>query len=526
MVGVIVLGYSFVNDLLMDQVSSSYGTECTVFKGDTRVDTTLTDMDGKKLTGTKLANKSIVDQVLREGKRYVGRAQIAGKKYVAIYSPLLSGGDEITGMMFVAKSLESIALIVRQTTIILAPFAIILALVLSLISFSFVNWLMWRIKNVTDSLEDMATGEADLTKRCKLFVRDEIGTLIIHFDSFCDRLQKIVSEIKDTKGDLTANGDGLGKLVQKNSTFVNDMVGGISSVEKQLDAQGGKVDSAVGASEAISKAVEQLRDLLQKQESGVQTASSAVTEMIGNIDSVSRSVEKMASEFETLQGDVGAGISREREVNNQIQQIEEQSRMLDEANVVISDIAEQTNLLAMNAAIEAAHAGEAGRGFAVVADEIRKLSETSSAQSKNIGSQLSSILGSISAVVQASAESNKVFTGVSDKINETGDLVRQIKQAMEEQTEGSKQIGEALGDMNDATAHVRGASDDVDEARKRIAEDVDGMKRSSMSVRESLGNIKGGVKQIEEGDESLMNIAAEISGSIYRIGNQIDQFKV
>ncbi|MCM1408898.1 MAG: methyl-accepting chemotaxis protein, partial [Treponema brennaborense] len=473
-----------------------------------------------------LTNKEISEQVLQRGVQYLGRNEITGKKYVSVYIPLAAEDGIIKGMLFVAKSLESITSIIRTATMLIVPFALILAVILSFFGYVFVHWLMWRIKNVSDSLKDMATGEADLTKRCKLFIRDEIGFLVIHFDSFCDKLQEIVSEIKGTKGDLLTYGDRLGTMVQENATFVEQMIGNIKNVETEIENQNKTIGNTVESVGEISGSVNQLRKLLATQKQGVENASSAVTQMIGNIDSVSRSIEKMASEFDELQRDVGDGIARQREVSEQISKIEQQSKMLNDANAVISSIAGQTSLLAMNAAIEAAHAGDAGKGFAVVADEIRKLSEDSSAQSKNIGNQLKMILGSISNVVISSGISDKMFVSVSEKIQDTGDLVTQIKASMDEQSEGSKQISEALGYMNDATNQVRDASDDVDVAQQKIGGEVEILRKSAEVVVSSMNSMEKSVKDIEEGDNSLMNIATSISGSIYRINNQIDQFKV
>lgn len=527
-VGTIVLGYSLANDLLIEQMKNSYGVECTVFCGDMRVDTSLVDKSGKKLIGTKIQNQDIANQVLLRNEVYIGYNTIAqtGKKYISAYMPLSGDDNAVTGMLFVAKSLESINDVIKVSVAVILPFALVLSIVLSLLSFLFIRWLMWRIKNVTDSLKEMATGEADLTKRCKLFIRDEIGFLVINFDAFCDKLQKIVGEIKGTEGDLLSYGDRLGKMVQENTAFVDNMIGNIRSVETEMGNQNTMLEYTSKSVNEISESVRQLRELLVTQNEGMQNASSAVTQMIGNIGSVSRSIEKMAQEFNVLQEDVHNGILRQREVNEQIQKIEQQSKMLNDANDVISSIADQTSLLAMNAAIEAAHAGDAGKGFAVVADEIRKLSENSSTQSKNIGSQLTTILNSISSVVEASNVSDKMFTRVSEKIQGTGDLVSQIKLSMDEQSEGSKQISEALSYMNDAAGKVKDASNHVDNARGEIVENMAKLHTSADAVGSELKTIESGVKTIEEGDDSLMNIATSISGSIYRITSQIDQFKV
>ena len=448
--------------------------------------------------------------------------EIQGEKFAASYQAV-TDSDWVVICAAPYSDFYSGLTVVLHSMIIIGVVALAIAFLVGMVV---VNMAIKPLKNVGSAIKEIASGDADLTKRLPVGTKDEIGSLASGFNDFTEKLHSIVAELKDSKEDLHVYGDQLGKMVQDNADFLGQMVQSIKGVNDEISNQHAKVGDSAGAVDTISQAVQTLRDLLQKQEQGVEQASAAVTEMIGNIGSVSNSVEKMAGEFDALQGDVDKGISQQHEVNKQIQQIEEQSKMLNEANKVISSIASETNLLAMNAAIEAAHAGDAGKGFAVVADEIRKLSETSAAESKKISAQLKGILGSISGVVAASSLADHSFTAVADKIQGTGNLVREIKLAMEEQSEGSKQIGEALSYMNDATAQVRTASDGVDQSRQGIISNIDSLKASSDVVRDQVESMSGNIKRMEESDNSLLNITTSINGSIYRIGSQIDQFKV
>jgi methyl-accepting chemotaxis protein len=520
-IGAVAFAYDLTGDDFINLMNTSYDVECTIFSNDVRVKSSLPGVEG-----TVLDNKNIVNLVLGNGETYKGENKIKGKDYFSVYAPLKNDDGKITGMLFIAKSLEEVEAIKYMTLKIVVPVSIAIALLLMFLSYLFIRWLMWRISNVTKQLKEMATGEADLTKRVTLRVLDEIGDLVINFNAFCDKLQQIIGETKKSKDELSSSGESMSASTQETASSITQIISNIESISHQINTQSGSVQQTAGAVDEISANIESLNQMIEHQSSGVSQASAAVEQMIGNISSVNNSVEKMASSFEELQSNANTGFKMQNDVNERILQIETQSEMLQDANQAISSIAEQTNLLAMNAAIEAAHAGEAGKGFAVVADEIRKLSETSSAQSKTIGEQLNKIKAQINEVVAASNESSRSFGVVSQKIQETDQLVMQIKAAMEEQNQGSQQITGALKTMNDSTEEVRAASVEMSNGNKMILEEVQHLQTATLQMKGSMDEMSAGARKINETGASLADISSQVQEAIDKIGSQIDLFRV
>ncbi len=412
-------------------------------------------------------------------------------------------------------------------TLVIAGIVLGLALVLG-IGFG-IYYSLRPLQQVQSSIDEIASGKADLTKRItgkSESINNEIGGVVKGFNRFTEKLHTIVSDVKDSKEALSAAGLDLDASMQDTSASITQIIANISSVHNQISNQGDSVSQTAGAVNEIASNIESLERMIANQSQGVSNASSAVEQMIGNIASVNSSVDKMASSFDLLSENAKAGAQKQIHVNERIHEIEQQSQMLQEANAAIADIAEQTNLLAMNAAIEAAHAGDAGKGFAVVADEIRKLSETSTSQSKTIGNQLSSIKESIISVVEASQESSEAFNSVTEKISETDQLVRQIKAAMEEQQAGSKQITDSLQSMNDSTVQVRTASEEMSIGNKQILDEVRNLQNATTVMKASMEEMAIGAKKINETGAALSVIAEKMRSSITQIGSQIDQFKV
>ncbi|MBO4547543.1 MAG: methyl-accepting chemotaxis protein [Treponema sp.] len=526
-VGAVLTGYDFVKEDFVSLVKEAHGTECTVFRGDLRVSTTLRDSKGNPMTGTRIDNKQVLSQVLGKGETLRLTNVIGGKQYRSIYIPHKNPDGNVVGMLFMAKNQHVITSATEQTLQLVIPSLVVILIIVSIFTTIIVRFVVVKpVLSVRDSLLKISSGNADLTQRIDSKSKDEVGEVVGGFNKFVERLQSIVKIIKEQDKDLESGGENMGAISQDTASAITEIIANIDSIHKQIENQGQSVNQTAGAVNEISSNIDSLNKMIEGQTAGITQASAAVEEMIGNISSVNQNVERMANSFEELNQNADIGFKKQQDVNEKIQQIETQSAMLEDANQAIANIAAQTNLLAMNAAIEAAHAGDAGKGFSVVADEIRKLSETSTGQSKTIGEQLAKIKESISSVVAASDESAQALTVVADKIRDTDQLVIQIRTAMEEQTEGSRQISEALKNMNDGSMEVRNASEEMTEGNKLILDEVRRLQDATLTMKGSMEEMSQGAEKINETGAALNDVTSTLKESIYKIGQEINNFTV
>ena len=519
-VGALVGLDTVTSQQFVERMKSYTGCDNTIFDGETRAYTTLSGM-----RGTVIADATPI-RLAEQGKDFAGITTIGGKKYVVYYFPCKAADGSFLTTLYLGKEL---GIIDHVSSIIFKPLVAITAvLVLALLGllFAIVFFRVIRpLNSVGTAMRRLASGDADLTIRLPVKGNDEFAHISGNVNTFIIMLQTIVEELSKAQESLTEIGQSLGSNAQQSASATAEIMANIQGVRKQSENQSEAVANTTGVLGKSSASMNHLSDLVENQSAGITESSAAIEEMLGNITSVTNSVHRMADSFKELGVTVADGKNKLTNVDGKVNEIAEQSKMLIQANQIISQIASETNLLAMNAAIEAAHAGKAGEGFSVVANEIRKLAETSSTQSKNINAELKQISSSIKDVVSLSKDSQAAFGLIVTHLDSTDTIIHEIDNAMNEQENASRQIFGALSDMRNQAIEVSEKSQEVNNGIVAVTRDMDSVSQISSIILGSMDEMTAGAQEISTASQSVADLAIQTKQNIELMSEKLGKFK-
>jgi len=376
------------------------------------------------------------------------------------------------------------------------------------------------------SFAELAEGEADLTKTITFRFQDEVGVMLDHFNDFLGTLRGMVIQIHEAQSSIRKVLGDLQQSAQGNAATTQRIDDEVSEVHRQTEVQNRSVLQSSSAAEQIAANIESLDRIISDQAASVTEASASVEQMARNIEAVFHSVNQLSGEFQSLAAVAEGGRSARETTTQMIRVMVERSESLHEANSVIAHIASQTNLLAMNAAIEAAHAGDAGRGFAVVADEIRKLAENASMQSKGIGQDIEAVETSIRDLVSSSEVLGQSLDDVESRIQGTRSIVTQIHDAMAEQKQGSDQMLEALQALNSLTSTVQTGSQEMRSGNATLIQESENLKAATAQIRETIEGISQGTRTMAESTGQVAGLVEASTLSLDALEATVSRFKI
>jgi methyl-accepting chemotaxis protein len=475
-----------------------------------------------RLITTFLLEKKITDYPLsvREKRQY--RKIIIIPLFLFVLTALFT----ISCVILVFEMQQNSAATMAKAWMSIIVFSGMYAVIIVLLVFGWAKGTSSIYQSIIEQMDQLSSAEKDLTRRIFVGSVDELSSISGLINTFCTGLASSTKVIKNAQKGLSHLGDTLLYSVKNTAAAVEQISVSVKLIKEKSLVQSESVTLSSSAVEQIAGNIRSLEQVIGEQVSSISEASSAIEEMVGNIASVSSSINMMANQFEELTALAEKGQNAQTASMTKIDLITERSAALLEANRVIAVIASQTNLLAMNAAIEAAHAGEAGKGFSVVADEIRKLAETSAAQSQMIQSEINLVQQAISEVVSTSKESENAFSQVSDGIVNTDSIVREVQNAMREQKDGSTQILSALKEMNEITFQVQSGSKEMSAGNQAILAEITRLRESTAEIISSIEQASTGTAQIEDDCRSVTDMADKTVETIRVLEEAVGHFKV
>lgn len=349
----------------------------------------------------------------------------------------------------------------------------------------------------SEAAKEIAAGRLGISIDTRFAARtDELGDLAKALIGMAGHLNGGMRTIGASVEELGTVGAELASSMDRTEAALAEITHGVESVSRQSINQSASVEETAATVRHMATTIEGLDQEIEVQSREVSSSSASVEEMVGNIHSVANSVKRLGESFTRLLAASGDGRTKLEKVKFLIGEVASQSERLGVANSAVSGIASRTNLLAMNAAIEAAHAGDAGRGFAVVADEIRGLAENAAIQSKEIKKDITAILGSIGEAVVSSTVARDSFATVESLIEGMSQLEQEITLALEEQRQGSRQVLEALASITQVSAKVLSGSRELRVGSAAIGSEMDSLQSETLHLKESAEGIGRSMREI------------------------------
>ncbi|MCI5726008.1 MAG: methyl-accepting chemotaxis protein [Clostridium sp.] len=462
--------------------------ELSLFKGDTRLLSSVKNADGTYIEGTKL-NEDVY-KIVSSGKEFLDEhVDIEGKDYMVYYMPIYGANNEFWGIAFAGEPQESVNKAINEVIMKVAIVGIVLPIVLAFIIFVIGRKLGKTLNSVTNNINQLSEGNLDAKFNEKSNIK-EFNAIILSGEKLEKALNNIIGKTKDVSVKLKGEADKVAQLAGASQNGAEQISASMEDLAK------GAVTTAESV-QSISEQVSEIGDAMD-------TIYESTNKLVGISNSMKGANKEAFDYINRVFSSSQLSVDAVKNISQQIQDTNDAIEQIKNAVEMITSIANQTNLLALNASIEAARAGEAGKGFAVVADEIKTLSEQTNESTTEINEIVSEIVGKSEKSVELSSQVADIIVKEQGYIKDTKEKFVILNGAIGDSVSEINGISEKVKQLNTSKETITSAVEDLGAITEENAASNEEVSASVDEIASSIAIIAQNSKITEQSVAELM----------------------